>query len=190
MDFRELVLTRRTVHAYTTEKIDDRLVEEALALSLWAPNHKLTFPWAYTWVGPEARARLADLSVELKSARGGMNEVKAAALRAKLMEPSHLIILGRRLHDGSGRAADEATAREDFATIACGVQTLSLFLWQHGVSTKWSTSGWSTHARAYAILDVDPAEVRLEGAVMIGRARLMPQVPERPRLENVLRKIT
>lgn len=182
MDIRELILTRRTVHNYTTQSVDDALVEEALALSLWAPNHKLTFPWVYTWLGPETRARLGDLNAELK---GKDNPVKAKAARDNVTTPSHLISLGIKRTPGNlGRE------HEDYAALSAGVQNMSLFLWQKGVCTKWSTGGWSTHPRAYEIIGVNPDEVSLEGCLMIGHAQIMPPKPERPPLAQFLRKTT
>lgn len=181
MDLRELILTRRTVHNFTPEKVEDALVEEALALSLWAPNHKLSYPWVYTWLGAETRAGLAELNAELKAG----NPMKEKAARENVITPSHLISLGiKRTPDKPGRE------HEDYATLASSVQIISMFLWEHGIATKWSTGGWSTHERAYEIMGVDPAAVRLEGALMIGREQIMPPAPERPPLSRFLRKTT
>jgi nitroreductase len=180
MDFRDLVLTRRTVHSFTPEKVDDKLVKAALALSLWAPNHKLTYPWVYVWLNEDKRARLGDLNVELKAAKGPLSDVKARAARDNVTTPSHLIALGMK------RSSSPTQEHEDYATLACSVQIMSLFLWQHGVATKWTTGGWGLHERAYEIMGVDPAAVRLEGCLMIGRALHKPPAPERPSLDKVL----
>lgn len=182
MDLAELIATRRTVHNYTAEKVPNEIVFEALRLSLFAPNHKLTFPWVLTEIGPSAREKLADLSVELKSAKGELSEVKKQALRQNVLRPSHLISLGIKV------SGDEHREHEDYATLACSVQIASLYLWEKGIATKWSTGGWSMHEKSYGILGVSPSEVRLEGALMIGKAEIMPQAPKRPSLEAVFRK--
>jgi nitroreductase len=184
MDLRELIQTRRTVGNYTGAKVDDALVEQALALSLWAPNHKLTFPWVYRGLGPETRARLATLAVELKSAQGPISEIKAKAIRESVMVPSHLISLGIK------RSADAVRQHEDYATLACGVQIAALFLWDHGVASKWSTAGWSTHAKAYEIIGVAPEDVILEGCLMIGHQQILPKATERPPLAEVFKRTT
>jgi nitroreductase len=186
MDLAQLIRSRRTVHNYTAEKIDDRLVEEALGLSLFAPNHKLTFPWHYTWIGENARTKLAALAVDLKQAKGGpLSPVKAEAVRQSVQRPSHLISLGLK------RTPEDAHRQhEDYAALACAVQIASLNLWAQGVATKWSTGGWSTHPRAYEILGVNPEKYVLEGCLMIGMAEFMPTAPERPALSQVSRKVT
>lgn len=180
MNLKELIKTRRTVGAYSTRKVEDALVEEALALSLWAPNHRLTYPWVYAWVGPTARAKLGDLGAEMK---GGRDTVKGKMVAANVTGCSHLIGLGLRREERAG------VAHEDYATLSCSVQILSLFLWEHGVSTKWSTGGWAMADAAYGIMGLDPAEVRLEGALMIGYdANGQPPAPERPPLSKFLRR--
>ena len=183
MDFRELVLTRRTVHNYRSEAVAESLVEEALRLSLWAPNHRLSFPWVYSWVGPTARQELADLAVRLKSAKAELSDVKAQAVRGAVLGPAHLISLAVK------RAPDAEREHEDYATLACSVQIASLFLWQNGVATKWSTGGWSTNVETYRILGLSQAEVKLEGVLMIGRAQGQPEAPQRPDLWQILRRV-
>lgn len=180
MDFRELVLTRRTVHNYHPDPVPESLVEESLRLSLWAPNHKLTFPWIYTWIQPASRSKLADLAVELKSAKGDLSEVKKKAVRENILNPAHLISLGVKRTPGR--------EHEDYATLACSVQIMSLFLWQHGIGTKWSTGGWSVHEKTYSVLGLNPDEVSLEGVLMIGRGQGATPVPERPELSRFVRK--
>jgi nitroreductase len=185
MDFRELVLTRRTVHNYHSEAVPDSLVEDALKLSLWAPNHKLTYPWVYTLVGRGAREKLADLGVELKGVKGGeaLSAEKAKAVRDSVLNPSHLVSLALK------RSVKPGQEHEDYATLACSVQIMSLFLWQSGVATKWSTGAWSMHEKTYPILGLDATQVRLEGVLMIGKAQHLPSAPERPELSKFLRRV-
>jgi nitroreductase len=183
MDLAQLTVSRRTVHSYKTDKVADDLVRKALELSLWAPNHKLSFPWVYIWIGGSARAQLAALAAELKAAKKGLSDVEKKAVAATVTNPSHLIALGLR------RSEDAHRAHEDFATLACSVQIAASFLWEHGVGTKWSSGGWTTHPRTYEILGVSPAEVALEGALMIGVPLIVPKATERPSLDRFLRRV-
>lgn len=183
MNLRDLIANRRTVHNFTSERVDDGLVVEALRLSLWAPNHRLTFPWVYRELGPEVRGRLAELAVDLKRAKGPVSEVTAKAIYDSVVTPSHVISLG------VARSTEASKQHEDYATLACSVQIASLFLWEHGIATKWTTSGWSRHARAYGLIGVDPAAVVLEGALIIGRAQIVPEASERPALEKVFQRL-
>lgn len=183
MDLAQLAVSRRTVHNYKADKVADAVVERALALSLWAPNHKLTFPWVFFWIGPQARAKLADLAVDLKSIKKPMSEVEKKAARENVLNPSHLILLGQR------RGADEMRIHEDYATVACSVQIACLYLWEQGVASKWTTGGFSTHARAYEILGISASEILLQGGLMIGVPAVVPAATERPALAKFLRRV-
>jgi nitroreductase len=185
MDLAELTVSRRTVHNYTTEPVADVVVERALELSLWAPNHKLTFPWAYFWLGAKTRQRIAEFNVEMKLRREPeLSDTKKRAARENVLNPSHLILLGMRKG-----AADAARRHEDFATLACAVQIASLYLWDQGVASKWSTGGWATAPEVYAILGISADEIQLEGALMVGHAQNVPAPPMRPPLSRFLRRM-
>ncbi len=168
------------MHNYQTRTVPDELVEEALRLSLWAPNHRLTFPWVYTLVTRETREKLADLAVELKKPE---TEIKIKATRDTILNPSHLLSLGLK------KSPKPQVQHEDFATLACSVQIISLFLWQHGIGTKWSSGGYSTHPKTYEILGLNPEEVTLEGCLMIGHPAFVPHVPERPDASQFIRRV-
>lgn len=181
MDFSQLARSRRTVHNYTSAGVERAVVEEALRLSLWAPNHKLTFPWVYVMAGPKARRELADLQVDLKRGKDpDISPTKAEAVRQTILNPAYLIALGVR----KGEAKRQ---HEDYATLACSVQIASLYLWEKGIASKWTSSGFMTHERTYKILGLKPEEVQLEGGLFIGHAQLVPEATERPPLEKFLK---
>lgn len=183
MNLSELITSRRTVHNYRREKVSDAVVEEALRLSLWAPNHRLTYPWAYFWTEGETRMKLADLAVELKGLKEPLSEAKKSGLRDQVLNPSHLILLALK-------RGDPKLEHEDYATLACGVQIASLFLWEKGLGSKWSTSGYFTGQRTYEILGVSPEDFRLEGALLVGVPVTPPPTATRPALAGILRKLT
>ena len=183
MDLTQIICSRRTVHSYKPEKVSDETVKKAFELALWAPNHKLTFPWHFYSVGERARGRLADLQAELKAAKKGLSETEKKAAREVVLNPSHLVMLGLR------RDSDPHRMHEDYATLACSVQIASLYLWDQGVGTKWSTGGFTSHPRTYEILGVSAEEVQLEGALMIGVPLVVPPVHLRPPVEKFLIRV-
>jgi nitroreductase len=178
-----LIKERRTVNQFKPEKVDDALVMKALELSLWAPNHKLTFPWEYRVVTGEKRRLLTELAVELKKAKNGgvFSEVKADAVRKNLAAASHWVSLG--VH----RSENPSTFQEDQLTLACSVQIASMYLWDQGVGSKWSTGGYTLHPKTYEILGVDPQKTHLMGMLLIGVPEVIPAARPRPSLDQVLK---
>ncbi len=181
VDFAELVRSRRTVNNYTAEAVPLEAVKEALELSLWAPNHKLSFPWVYTLLGPQARVKLADLAVELKSVKGPLNDVKARAIRDGILNPAHLVSIGIV-------RSEPHREHEDYATLSCSVQIASMRLWEKHIGTKWSTGGTWMHPKTYDILGIDVEKIRLEGGLLIGVPQIMPHAPPRPPLSQFLKE--
>ena len=63
---------RRTIHSYSDKLVDEKRVLEALHSALFAPNHKLTFPWHFTLVGKQTRTLLTQVDQRLAVDKAGM----------------------------------------------------------------------------------------------------------------------
>lgn len=180
----DLVSSRVTVHDYAPEALPDGLLERALELVLAAPNHRLTEPWRFVLAGSAVRERLADISVELKRKKGSLSERVEAEIRAKVTTPPALVVLCRLRH------AKPDVEREDYAAIACGVQSAMLWLWAQGIGTKWSTGGVTTAEESYAALGVPRDEQEIVGFLWVGRpAKSTPKPRRQLGLADVLRRV-
>lgn len=182
MNLAETIRTRRTIHQYLDKPVAEELVLEALELALWAPNHRLTFPWRFVIAGPEARQRITQIAVELKSQKKSLSDTERAMVEKNFLNPPYLVVLGQ------AQNADPAVAKEDYASIACGVQNASLILWSHGVGSKWTTGGPTRHPDTYRVTGFDPTKEEIIGFFWIGFAERAPVAPKRPPLEKFLRR--
>jgi len=182
VEIEKLIRTRRTVHQYSGEKVADDTVHRALEMALWAPNHRLTFPWRFVVVGPETRGMIAELAAELKAMKKPLSETEKMAVRDDFLRASHLIILAM------ARSADAEQAREDYASVAAGVQNASLYLWDRGIGSKWTTGKATHHEKTYKASGVNPATEEIVGFLWIGYPAREARTPERPKLESVMRR--
>lgn len=183
MDVQEALETRRTVHQYRPDPVSPEALERALRAAHQAPCHRHTFPWRFTVVGPEARARLADVAVACKELKRPLSEEGRQGVRAKVLDPGALIV------PSIVRNEDPAVAEEDYAATACAVQNLCLSLWGSGVRSKWTTGAVTTAPETYRILGIDPALERIVGFVWAGHAAAEPPEVRRPALETVVRRL-
>ena len=181
MDLAELIRARRTIQTFAAGDVPESVVKEALELSLWSLNHRLTFPWIYKIASREQRLALAELQIEGKSRKGPLSDAVKTSMRTNFMNAAHYVALGLK------RESDPGTAKEDYATLSCSMQIASLVLWEKGIGSKWTTSGFSVHAKTYEILGLSPNEVVLEGGLLIGKFEKAPPAAERPSLSEVLR---
>ncbi|RAL22949.1 nitroreductase [Lujinxingia litoralis] len=180
MDTRTALLTRRTIHDFTTAPLPEGAVERALEAAIRAPNHKLTNPWRFTRVGAATRPLIVEIGLEEKrKKRGELSDAAQATLRKKFGNPPELIVVSQVLD------ADPHRRREDYAAIACAIQNLHLSLWSEGIGSKWA-SGAMTHAPdTYKAVGIDPQVEEIVGFVWVGYAEVIPDTPRRPLAEVV-----
>lgn len=184
INIESLIQQRRTIHEYSAEPVEEALILKALELALWAPNHRLTYPWYFTWVGPSTRQSIADLTVQLKSTTKDkeMSEALKQALRAKSLAAPVLIVVHMP------KSPDPFVAQEDYASVAAGLQNAALYLWTHGLGSKWSTGAITRHTKIYEWCQIDPHQQEVVGFFWIGYPQTTPPIPTRPQLSAHLQK--
>ena len=180
MQIENLIRERRTVHSYKDQSIDESLLKKALELALFAPNHKHTMPWIFFRLGKSVRQKVKDLAIELKAKKAGaeLSKPMIQSLTAKFLNPAELIVMGQK------NCESDFQKKEDYASIACGVQNISLFLWSHGIGTKWSTGEVTRDPKIYEWIGRSPDEVLLEGFLWVGIAEDLTKRPPKATLEN------
>lgn len=184
MNLQQLIADRRTVHDYRAEPLPEGAVERALTAALAAPNHRMTEPWRFVRVGPVARARLVEISAALKGGGAELSGPALDKLRAKMLSPAELLVVCQV------RSEDPTLTREDYAAVACAVQSAMLAWWAEGIGSKWSTGAVTTDARTYEALGVDPSQEEIVGFLWAGySAREAPKPRRRRALAEVLRVV-
>jgi len=177
--FAAVLRGRRSIDLFEPQPVPVSLVRDAIDAARWAPNHRLTQPWRFYLIGPTTRARVIDLAVAIDTAAKG--ERAGVARRARLdAVPGFLVLTSRR--------SDEALLdREDYAACCCAAQNLLLYLWQHGVGSKWTTGGITRDARFYELLGIDAATESVVGFFWYGLPRVVPEQKRRP-VAEILRE--
>ena len=183
MSIYELIETRRTVHRYEPTPVAPELLDKIVRTGHFAPNHKLTWPWRFTLVGPETRQKVAALAVSIKSGGDEISDEKRAAIEAKILNPGGMLVITQLRCDDSFRS------KEDYASIACAVQNIQLAAHAEGLGTKWSTGAITRATETYEILGIDAEQEEIQGFIWIGTAAVTPSI-KRPPFETVLRKLS
>jgi nitroreductase len=161
------------------------MIEKAIELAIAAPNHKQTWPWRFYLTSQNTRQKLANLAVKFKEMKDGgtISEVAKNAVHKKYFESAELMILA------IARSEDETQAKEDYASLACGVQNMSLYFHSEGIGTKWSTGKVTQSAETYQVLGLDSAKIELCGFLWIGKATSTPPKTQRPPASEFLKTI-
>ena len=109
-----LLRGRRTVHDFLPERIADDIVERAIEVARWAPNHHRTEPWRFYVLGALARQQIIARNTELvRAEKGG----RAAEIKRQrwLEVPGWLLMTCLR-------SEDPFREREDYAACCCAAR--------------------------------------------------------------------
>ena len=181
MDVHDALRTRRTIQRFAPGPIPEGALDRALEAATFAPNHKLTWPWRFTIPGPEAREALFRIAYRLKLAKKGPSPDLEARVRATMFDPAHLVVVSQVVDP------DPPRAHEDYASCAVAVSNLLLSLHADGVGGMWGTGGITRDAETFAVLGLGANE-RVVAFVYVGRPAVVPQLPKRPPLEQLVRR--
>ncbi len=155
---------RRTHKAFGSEPLPRELLDELLDLARWAPNHRLTNPWRFRVVGPQARELL-------KLAAGP--EAASKLDRAPTLVAASVVLSG-----------DEVQQQEDLCATACAIYAVLLAAHGRGLAGYWRTPEVLRRPEGLAALQIG-ADERCLALIHLGWPRQERQPPERLALDQV-----
>jgi len=168
----ERIRSRRTTKLYLRQAVDRKLILDAIEVARWAPNHHLSEPWHFYILGEQKIAETVELTRIVVTERKGpeMGDFKADA-HAQI--PGWLVVTCQR-------SDDQLREREDYASCACAVQNLMLYLSEAGVATKWATGPITRDPRFFDLLSLDPGSVMVVGIIWYGYPKVTPEQTRKP----------
>jgi nitroreductase len=182
MNLNRLIKSRRTIHRYLDKKVPPEIVLEALEAAHFAPNHKHTWPWRFTVVGPQCKVEIDQTALAIKSSNGPLQGQALNLFQEKRVNPSLIVV-------SQMRTQDVFQSKEDYAAIACAIQNLSLVLHDHGVGSKWSSGSLIRSPKVYKILGINAQEQEIVAFLWYGYASYTPKI-NRPSLESVMTQLS
>lgn len=165
MELDEAIRTRRTHKAYAPGPLERDTLDELFELARWAPNHKLTNPWRFRVVGPQA----------LEALKQAAGDPIAAA---KLDRAPTLVAVS------ATQTGDPVLDEEDVLAAASAAYIVLLAAHGRGLAGYWRTPGVLRTAAGRAALAVGDGE-RVLGLLHLGHPRQEPRVPDRAPVAEV-----
>ena len=163
MNVIDAIRSRRTVKSYRHEPVARVQLERILDAARWAPNHRMTEPWRFRVLGPDALRRLKDVAGE-----GAAKLERAPTLVVASYVPSPL-----PLH-----------AEEDQEAAACAVYAVLLAAHAEGLASYWRTPGILCTGEGRNAVGVPDTE-RILGLLHFGEpADDAPEAPARRELSH------
>jgi nitroreductase len=171
----DAIRDRRSIKRFTDRPITKEEIETLLTAATLAPNHRLTQPWRFYVLGPEARYAYG-LAVGERKAR----KIDDAAAASTMRET---VALEHRALPGMIAVAvvnnDNAEIREeDYAAALMAIQNLSLTAVELGLGTHIKTGGVMADPAARAATAVRDNE-RIVAIVNVGTPADVPAPKKR-----------
>ncbi len=165
MEVETAIRTRRTHKAYKPEPVSRETLSELLDLARWAPNHRLTNPWRFRVVGPQALERL-------KLAAGPEAAVKLARAPTLLVCSASL-------------CGDQLTDEEDLHATAIAAYIVLLAAHARGLVGYWRTPDVLRRPAGRDAVGLESGE-RFVGLLYLGHPVQDQSPPERAPAADVI----
>ena len=139
----ELLSSRRSIREFTPREVTRAEIEFLLEHAVTAPNHRLTQPWKFFVLGPEAR-RAYGIALGARKAKKLEDPIAAEQLRQKIGEEHAVLPL--MIAVAISQNENPEIREEDYAAGMMAVQNIAIA----AVSL-----GLGTHIKSGAVMD-DP----------------------------------
>jgi nitroreductase len=177
MDVTKAIAERRSVKRFADQPVPREKIEVLLRAAVQAPNHRLTQPWRFYVLGPEAR-RAYGAALGARKARK-LTDAAAAALVREKVENEH-VALPAMIAVACVQDEDPDVREEDYAAAMMGVQNLLLAATALGLGTHIKTGAIMDDPAARAAVGV-PAYERIVAIINLGVPADMPE--PKPRMD-------
>jgi nitroreductase len=164
MRLSEAIQARRSIRRFTDRPVSREEIEAVLAAAVLAPNHRLTNPWRFYVLGPEARAAYG----------GALGDRKARKIAdpEKARETRDAVAAEHRALPGMIAVAvvhhdDPETREEDYAAAMMAVENLALAAVELGLGTHIKTGAVMSDPAARAAVGL-PDDQRIVAIVNLG----------------------
>ncbi|MCL6456746.1 MAG: nitroreductase [Gorillibacterium sp.] len=136
MELKQLIIERRSIHAFENRSVSPSIVEELLDSAVWVPNHRLTQPWRFILVHREGRGLIGQAGrafAERMEKEPAKKQEAGQRLYDKLMAiPMFLVVV-------MAENPHPLIREEDYAATSCVIHNLSLLAWEKGIGMVWET---------------------------------------------------
>lgn len=143
MDTIDVISSRRSIKTFTKRPISDEAIAQLIEVAVQAPNHRMTEPWRFYVLGPQARAAYGAALGARKAKR--VEDPQAAEDVIRKVEATHrdlpaMLAVSMTLDE------NPEIREEDYAATYMAIQNLCLAA---------CSKGLGTHVKSGAIMD-DP----------------------------------
>jgi nitroreductase len=155
---------RRSIKKFRNEPVTREQIETLVSAAVLAPNHRLTNPWRFYVLGPEAREKYG-LALGDRKAKKLPDPIKADEVRRSVAAEHRA--LPAMIAVAVVEASDAEQKQEDYAATMMAVGNMMLVAVEMGLGTSIKTGGVMSDPAARAAVGVADNE-RIVAVVNVG----------------------
>ena len=175
MHILDAIAERRSIKSFTDRSISEAEIEQLLSLAVQAPNHRMTEPWRFYVLGPEARAGFGRVLGARKAKRVDDAEAKIAVVDKVEAAHRHLPAM---LAVAVTLDENPEIREEDYAATYMAVQNLCLSALALGLGSHVKSGGVMDDPRAREAIGVAEGE-RVIATIALGEPAAVPDAKPR-----------
>jgi len=175
MNVSEAISTRRSIKKFTGRSVTREQIETLLSAAVAAPNHRLTQPWRFYVLGPDARQAYGLVLGERKARK--IEDPDAARTMRDTVAAEHRALPGMLVVAVADNENPEIR-EEDYAAVMMAIQNLSLAALDLGFGTHVKTGAVMSDPGARAAAGVKDGE-RIVAVVNVGEPAEVPPAKKR-----------
>jgi len=185
MDVLEIIRTRRSVGQFKPDPVPAEVIRELLDTTVFAPNHRLTEPWAFYVLGPESKRRFAE--IRRNARRDALPDPHAPEAQPALQKlydttlQTPVIIV----FTAAGHPDPEVKEENEWATFGAAYAFM-LGAWAKGIGTYFRTGRGVLGSPELRALLALPPDRRIIGVVYAGYPETVPQKKRTPAAEKTV----
>lgn len=166
----EAIRNRRSVKKFSERAVTREEIEQLLDAAALAPNHRLTQPWRFYVLGPDARHAYG-LALGVRKAKKIEDPATATTMRETVARehralPAMIVVAVVETDNAEQR-------EEDYAAAMMAVQNIALVALELGLGTHLKTGGIMSDPAARAAAGVGDNE-RIVAVINVGTPAEMP----------------
>jgi nitroreductase len=166
---------RRSIRQFNQREVSRSEIETLLDAAVAAPNHRLTQPWRFYVLGPEAR-RAYGLALGNRKAKKIEDAAAAESMRNKVADEHMALPL--MIAVAVAEDANPEIREEDLAATMMAVQNISIAAVALGLGTHIKTGAVMQDPAACAAVGVGAGE-RIVAVINVGEPTVVPEAKER-----------
>jgi nitroreductase len=171
----EAIQNRRSIKRFTDRALPRVEIETLLAAATLAPNHRLTQPWRFYVLGPEARYAYGLVLGDRKARK--LPDAEAARAMRETVAAEHRALPGM-IAVAVVTNENPEIREEDYAAAMMGIENLALAAVEMGLGTQIKTGGVMDDPAARAAAGVRDGE-RIVAIVNVGEPAEVPPPKKR-----------